>query len=361
MIQYYRLLALACVVLLSGCASIGPGSVSRDRYDYGTALSESWKRQLLLNVVKMRYVEPLCFMDVGQIVAAYSMETGAELAGTRTSYDYAGPTDNSMVKLGFTGKYTDRPTITYTPLTGKAFLSGVMLPLKAQNMLTHMQAGVSADFLLRLGVASINGMRNEGVTTAGFRPADPRFTRAVELIRALQLAGALRIKVGRAKQDQEAVATLGFPSKGQSKEVAGDIAELRELLGLDPTADSYLLVNGAGSGSNREIAFQCHALMSILASMSARVDVPQTDVQAHRAVPGIPEDARGPATQEPRVRNANLEPSDAFTSVRYRGQWFWVDDKDLVTKRIFSFIMLAFTLMDDSKHDTPLQLTVPTQ
>ena len=36
---------------LGGCASIGPATVARDRFDYITAISDSWKAQMLLNVV----------------------------------------------------------------------------------------------------------------------------------------------------------------------------------------------------------------------------------------------------------------------------------------------------------------------
>ena len=35
---------------LNGSASIGPGTRARDRFDYTTAISDSWKAQMLLNV-----------------------------------------------------------------------------------------------------------------------------------------------------------------------------------------------------------------------------------------------------------------------------------------------------------------------
>ena len=35
----------------------------QDRADYNSSLTESWKRQILLNIVKVRYVEPLFFME----------------------------------------------------------------------------------------------------------------------------------------------------------------------------------------------------------------------------------------------------------------------------------------------------------
>ena len=43
------------IVFLSGCAGLGPRTIPRDRFDYARAISESWKSQMLLNMVKLRY------------------------------------------------------------------------------------------------------------------------------------------------------------------------------------------------------------------------------------------------------------------------------------------------------------------
>ncbi|MDP3426428.1 MAG: hypothetical protein Q8S17_03505 [Humidesulfovibrio sp.] len=355
-------LLLFSALLLGGCASIGPGSVSRDRFDYNVALTDSWKRQVLLNVVKLRYVEPISFVEVGQIVAGYTMETGGTLAGTGTYYDRVPSTfkDNVAVNVGVTSKYTDRPTITYTPMTGKAFLKSVMLPIPVQNIMQNIQSGASADILLTTSAATINGLRNEGVTTAGFRPADGRFLRAVGLLRSLQLAGMLRINM-HGKNSAEGAVTLGFPKGELPQEIRTQIDEFKALLGLDPTRNSFHVVAGHGSDDPGEIAINCYAIMQILASLSIRVDVPEADMKAGRATPGLQTDSTRLNPLGARIRSGASEPVEPFTSVRFRGHWFWVDDSDMATKRLFSFILMAFTLTDDSKHDSQVQLTVPTQ
>lgn len=59
------------VLLIAGCASIGPGSVVRDRFDYVAAISDSWKRQMLQNLLRIRnsdapadFEHALCFRPV---------------------------------------------------------------------------------------------------------------------------------------------------------------------------------------------------------------------------------------------------------------------------------------------------------
>jgi hypothetical protein len=67
---------------VTGCfRPIGPQSVARDRHLYASSLSDSWKEQTLLNIVKMRYLDPPIFVDVGNIVASYSLVQGISATG----------------------------------------------------------------------------------------------------------------------------------------------------------------------------------------------------------------------------------------------------------------------------------------
>ena len=119
-------LLLGALVAFTGCAHIGPKTIPVDRFDYSTAVADSWKQQTLLNIVKMRYMDVPVFVDVASIVSGYSLQTGVSVGGTLSS---SKSVQGDFGTLGGQAIYTDRPTITYTPLTGERFLKGLLAPI----------------------------------------------------------------------------------------------------------------------------------------------------------------------------------------------------------------------------------------
>ncbi len=95
--------------MLAGCTSMGPASVARDRLDYISSMSDSWKRQTPMNLVKTRYADAPVFLDVASVITSYSWEAELNLSGQIGRGD-------PLLGLGTTGRYADRPTITYAPL-----------------------------------------------------------------------------------------------------------------------------------------------------------------------------------------------------------------------------------------------------
>jgi hypothetical protein len=151
-------MALACAAaLVTGCAHLGPKTIAVDRFDYSTAIADSWKQQTLLNIVKLRYMDLPVFVDVASIVAGYSMQSGVSVNGTISS-DRA--VQGNYVASGGQAIYTDRPTITYVPMTGEKFLRGLITPIDPKNIFFMLQSGYAADFLLGLTVESLNARCN---------------------------------------------------------------------------------------------------------------------------------------------------------------------------------------------------------
>jgi len=179
-------------VAIMGCTHLGPGTVAVDRFDYSSAIADSWKQQTLLNIVKLRYMDLPVFVDVASIVAGYSLQTGVTVTGVSSS---AKAVQGDYGSIGGQAVYTDRPTITYVPMTGEKFLRGLITPIDPKNIFFMLQSGYAADFILGLTVESINGVRNRSTSGGVAREADPDFVKALGLLREVQAAGGVGMRV----------------------------------------------------------------------------------------------------------------------------------------------------------------------
>jgi hypothetical protein len=81
----------------------------------------SWRKQLLLNIVMLRYADTPVFLEVGQVISGYDLE-GTISAGGTIGNKTAPAAIGDFVNLGAGGRYLDRPTVTYSPLTGPDFI-----------------------------------------------------------------------------------------------------------------------------------------------------------------------------------------------------------------------------------------------
>jgi hypothetical protein len=344
------------LALIAGCHSIGPGTINRDRVDYSTAMTDSWKSETLLNIVKMRYLDPPIFVDVGSIISGYSFDVGASASGTL----YTGNSRGNSVTPGINGGYADHPTVTYVPLTGQNFLQSVVSPMPPESLFFAIQSGWPADVMLRMSLAGINGLKNEGNFTSTYRPASKEFDRASQLLRKLQLSGSMSLHIKKAKDEQ--MTFLTFRSAGNSPEANADIKELDALLELDPTVHEFRLVYGTAASDNHEIAVQTRSLLNVMTGMAMKTRVPAEDVASDRVLPGYSTNDDPKSYKESFViQSSEQYPSEAFVAVRYRSSYFWIDDRDLASKRDFAFIMLLFTLSDTTSHATLPLITIPAQ
>ena len=177
--------AIAVMMLLASCTSIGPGSLSRDQFNYNAAIGRAWQTQMLLNVVKLRYGDTPVFLEVSSIVNQYQLEREVGLTLLNTS--------PSEQEFGATGTYTDKPTISYSPIKGEKFTRGLLTPIPPETVFSLIQAGWPADLVLRVAVRTINGIRNRIGGLLGGRRADPEFEELVQAMRRIQARGRSRV------------------------------------------------------------------------------------------------------------------------------------------------------------------------
>jgi hypothetical protein len=350
-------LCLALSAISAACSHLGPTTVVVDRSDYASSIADSWKQQTLLNIVKLRYLDLPVFVDVASIVAGYSLQTGVTVNGVVSSKDAI---QGNYGSVGGQAVYTDRPTITYVPLTGEKFLRGLITPIDPKNIFFMLQAGYAADFILGLTVESINGVRNRSAMGGAVREADPEFLRALALIRELQVSSVLGLRVEEDKA-KGATGVVFFRRDDVPADVLEKGAEVRRLLKLSPDAQNFALVYSPGRGSEEQLAVNSRSMFQIMGALSGYVDVPEEHVKAQRAMPGLDNAAEANGQSMLRIRSGKDKPKDAFAAVHYRDHWFWVDDGDWKTKRALTAFMFFFTLVDTGSPEKLPLITIPAQ
>jgi hypothetical protein len=347
--------AISVLASLTGCLHprIGPQSLPRDRGAYSSSLADSWKEETLLNIVKLRYLDPPVFVDVGNIVASYTLAQTASAGGTII------PNGGSSATVGGSVGLSNSPTITYTPLTGNAYIMGLVTPLSPEVLFTAMQNGMPADSVLFSSFVSINGLRNERASLQGIAPADPDFHRVRTLLREIQVSGAVRLFVKENPNKQE-TRIIALRTKNIPPDVRADIAELRRLLHLNPDGTEFELTSAPLPSSDMEIAVQTRSIIELMKTMAVEVQAPPEDVSQHKAAPGF-ESGHDVSGVVPiiRIRNSKQKANDTFVAVHYRNNWFGIDDNDLTSKAVFAQLMELFTMIDTGPRQNQPVVTIP--
>jgi hypothetical protein len=349
-------LGLACmgVLLLAGCASMGPPTITRDRFDYVTTISDSWKRQTLLNLLKVRYADAPVFMDVAAVISSYSLEGEVTLGG-----EYARPgRGDAFASVGATGRYADKPTISYQPLTGAKFASSLMVPIPVSGILFLLQSGYPADFVLRICVNSINGLDNAYGGSGNPRAGSPRFQELLAAMRESQSEGVTGFRVKTGKDGQ---AIVMFIRPANERQTASS-QKVRELLGLNAGGREFSVVSGSLPDDDQQIAILTRSILQVMIDLGSYIDVPATDVAEGRVFsPQRSAEQQRLFPQLIAVHHGAEPPADAYVAVPYRNQWFWISDRDQRSKQILTSLMLMFSLTEGAAPQAAPVVTIPTR
>jgi hypothetical protein len=353
-----RACLLAGVVLgVSGCASFGPVSVNRDRFDYIQAIAGSWKQQTLLNVVKLRYADTPVFLEVGQIISSYQVGGAMTVGGT---VNFGSVAANDLLSLLAGGTYVDRPTVTYSPLTGAHFLKVMMTPIPPPALFPLIESGWAVDLLFQIAVQNINGIANRKGGARG-HAAEPEFGPLLAALRRIQVSDSIGVRVEVSRETKREGMVMTFRQENLSPEVLADLDLVKKLLGLRPDLREFKVTYGAVAEGDDVIAIQTRSAFQIMTELGTDVEVPAAHVAERRTYPSIPEPAGEPEALPPlvRIQSGTSRPADAFAAIQYRDYWYWIDDRDFRSKGIFTFLMVIMTLAEKDEKAPPPVVTIP--
>ncbi|HEY6287915.1 MAG TPA: hypothetical protein VIW48_00565, partial [Nitrospiraceae bacterium] len=179
-------------------------------------------------------------------------------------------------------------------------------------------------------------------------PADPEFVEVIRLLKRIQAVGGVGFKLQREK-DNETANSLLFHTRRVIPETLQDIAEVKRLLRLNPDATDLKITYGADMLNDKEIALHTRSGYQVLVELAWLVSVPPEHVTDHRtAGMTTSSSAVQPATltQLMSIQSGTERSADSFAQVRYRNHWYWIDDRDFVSKRVFRFLTVPFTLSE---------------
>ena len=188
----YGLLAAS----LCSCATPrATAPITRDTLAYSTEVARAQQEQLLLNIVRLRYNDPVSFVEIERMTTEDNRSIGLGLASAIGLDD--GPFNEVLGGDAAVGR-SETPTAIYNVLRGSAYAQQLLQPVSPESIFLLSQSGWSVERLLLCCVARIGDLdnaRSAAGPTPEMLPDNKNFRELARLMRRLQLSGDLLVQV----------------------------------------------------------------------------------------------------------------------------------------------------------------------
>ncbi|MGD8980830.1 MAG: hypothetical protein PVF42_04500 [Desulfobacterales bacterium] len=369
---YFGLLSLLTAVffVLSGCAAFGHRRVPADRFNYNEALAESSREQMLMNIIRLRYLEEPVFLAVSSILTQYVYNAGVEAGGI---IDLGGNLDTgSTASVGANLNYEERPTITYLPVEGREFSAHLLSAIPAELIFAAAQEGWDVDILMEIGVQRIGAVENMSfgaIPSPGDIEIKTQFQRDLDTLKRFQHVMRLLISLSEVEAFEVRIVEINgikerhleFSEK-IPEEFQPMLKELRQLLGLS-NGNTFRFTDHLTGIKEDEISIQTRSVLAMMSFLSRGVEVPLEHLNEGRVI-----DYRFLKSEEGSKKNlipfrvfwSKQRPDKPFAAVKYQDYWFYIANNDINSKRTLGLIIALFRLQAPSTGGVAPILTLPT-
>ena len=403
----WALTSLLLSVLL-GC-SFGPSSLQNNRPSYNMVIQKTANEQLLLNLVRLKYREPVLFVDVTGITSQFTYSMGTGTSGITGSFKHGA---NSTWGIAGVANYTENPNISYAPLQGKEFAKQIMAETDMMTLYELYLSGWHIKPLMRLLVNRVGNLRND---PANGGDEYDKFIRFAGKLDDLQHNEQLRVEmkdspdqliaesVPAAQVTAERIISadkdgyyfmprdlskkdkLQLLKKGKSSyavEVPQEkISELLEECGIAKTRAAaagaqsleFLGLQEAGTSppgaappggdsGKLSVPIQLRSLMDLMFYLAQGIQVPDSHADLVRNYADMNKERKPWRDYTSDLLNVHCSPTppkDPYVAVQYRGCWFYIADNDLNSKDTFAEVSYLFALRSTELPLAPPVLTIP--
>lgn len=353
------LITILCITL-SACSRFGHKLVPLDSFNYNEAIARSSNEQMLLNLVRLRYREVPVFLAVGSVITQYFY-----LGDLNAGVSFGKPTQGAaheFLDANAHMLYAERPTITYSPLTGQEFSQQLLTPIPNELLFSLVQSGWPPDQLLMMGMERLNHLENLPFSMVqpiarleGLR----EFNQVVQLIIELSRRRSIEMQGGNKEAPNASFLVFKQVRDNDTKNL---ILELKSILGLEPDLNSFRVTKKFIGRNADEVTMSVRSLLALMGFLSRGVEIPAAHVAEKRAEEiTIPEDAEFRSLLFPLNIHSQVErPTDAFVAVRHYDHWFYIAQSDHVSKQAFSLLAYLFQMQAPQVQALGPMITVPT-
>lgn len=377
-------------VLSTSCASFGSKRLIASHTAYNDAVQLTVSREVLANIVRSRYSDPMQFIAVNAINASFSVSVSGS-AGVG-GIGQAGTVGEAAGAAG----YSDSPTITFIPQSDAAFYKSFFGLFDVEETvlfgLAYRYARTDPgwqELSLRFSFGSINDAND-----LTYGKMNELYNQRVKALAQLLLLGATFQQVPEWDFDSSAIAKakvtaedkvkafkdgLYFIEEDNGENVrlaryrmvlaltlpapnAPEVIKALEDLGVEPGRKQYVLRPPLhatpGITDPYAIWVTPRSMADVIGLATRFVDVPTPHL---RFVPPLePITGESSVISAIRIRSSEKLPSFPYR-IQHRGYWFYVDDSEIETKMFFEAIVAAYSSRVGSKQagDEGPQVVLP--
>lgn len=362
------LLIAAALFLISGCAAQGAKRIPADRFDYNAAIAQSTREQMLLNIVRSRYLEVPVFLTVSSVLTQYEYDRSVGLGGI---FEIGSGTTDTVT--GDTNlRFSERPTITYLPVEGQEFSAHLLSDIPVEIIFAAAQAGWPIDVFMRIGIQRLGAAENMSfgeIPATGYSDSKTlfanefkklkRFERMIELIFILSDREVIEVQQVEEDGKNERYLMIAEEVPEDLRPVLG---ELRQLIGLT-NRNRFRITDRVTNVKDDEISIQTRSVMAMMEFMARGVEVPLAYLEEGRVVDYGLQTSEGEAAKGLipfKMHSSKNRPANVFAKVRYQDYWYYIDHTDITSKRALSLIIVVFRLQAPTPSGAAPILTLPT-
>ncbi len=393
---------LSSLLAATGCAQWGGHVLEDNHVAFNTAVSDAMDSQMLLNVVRLSQDDPTQWMTVSAINVNTSVSAGVN---GNAAIPAAGAGSGT---IGGLGAFVYTPNITFIPRQGEQLARELMSPIPVTSIESMVSASWPISWVMFLTCEQVHGISSFDVTRGfGVQGRDPRFGHLMQLLDRLQsrelvslslvslpvtwnakpiaaadvsLNAIVSAKADRATLRPRADGSFDYVSIVHAPvftaypgiESDADGKELFEMLGMPPAPCSVPMISVESPVPGERVTIRTRSLSALLRLMSFGVDDapnapdPAGDIDSPSELwakiaegSAATTDLSAHVNAVFRVHRGSCAPAHSSVRVCYRGEWYWIDNRDHTSKQVFALMRDLFDLQVKGGGEQVPVLTIP--